>query len=137
MREFVLELEVDYYRPAKDERFEGYKLIWYKVILRAVYDYVLYKDSKSPSLRRLAEGSYRWLYESDEKFRKKIVKGREIFLDETPFNSFSNICELLSLDTDGIRKMASLLTRKDIRKIEFFQRSKYKSRKVESVGEMS
>jgi hypothetical protein len=77
------------------------------------------------------------LYESDEKFRKKIVKGREIFLDETPFNSFSNICELLSLDTDGIRKMASLLTRKDIRKIEFFQRSKYKSRKVESVEEMS
>ena len=45
MRELVIELEVDYYKPVKDERFEGYKLIWYKVILRAIYDYVLYKDS--------------------------------------------------------------------------------------------
>ncbi len=67
MRELVIELEVDYYKPVKDERFEGYKLIWYKVILRAIYDYVLYKDSKNTSLRRLADGASRWLYEPDVK----------------------------------------------------------------------
>lgn len=133
MREIVIELEADFYRPAKDERFEGYKLIWYKVILRAIYDYVLYKDSKSTSLRRLADGAHRWLYEPDIKNVTVKFNGRVIEREETPFNSFSNICHLLSLDTEGIRQTAKKLTRKDIRKIEFFQRSKYKKRAHEDI----
>jgi hypothetical protein len=133
MREFVIELEADFYRPAKDERFEGYKLIWYKVILRAIYDYVLYKDSKSSSLRRLADGAHRWLYEPDVKNVVVRFNGKRIEREETPFNSFSNICHLLALDTEGIRQTAKKLTRKDIRKIEFFQRSKYKKRTDENI----
>jgi hypothetical protein len=133
MRELVVELEVDYYKPAKDERFEGYKLIWYKVILRAIYDYVLYKDSKNTSLRRLADGASRWLYEPDVKTVSIVFNNRSIEREETPFNSFTNICHVLGLDTEGIRQTAKRLTRKDIRKIEFFQRSKYKKRINENV----
>ena len=73
------------------------------------------------------------MYEPDVKNVVVKFNGKRIEREETPFNSFSNICHLLALDTEGIRQTAKKLTRKDIRKIEFFQRSKYKKRTDENI----
>ena len=112
----------DYYRTPKIEQLEGFKLIWYKVILRAIYDYVLYKESRNKSLKRLADGAEKWLFLSARETSRKNIS-------LLPFNSLENLCTLLDLDMGEVRKFASKLNRTDIRKIEFFQRNKYKPRK--------
>lgn len=118
-----------FFRPNKIELLEGFKLIWYKVILRAVYDYVLYKESRNKSLRRLADNAEKWLFFPSLEKVNIIEHGLKKSTLMPPFNSIDNLCLILDLDVGEIRKFAKKISRKDIRKIEFFQRSKYKPRK--------
>ena len=129
MKDSLFLVDVDYVRPNKLEELEGFKLIWYKVILRAVYDYVLYKDSKNKSLKRLADSATKWIFFSALEDGSIVRDGIRIKGKLLPFNSLESLCIILDLDIQEIRKFANKLTRKDIRKIEFFQRGKYKPRK--------
>lgn len=87
------------------ERYVPYRLLWAKVIVRAAYDYALWKDSKDTRLRNYAKDAERWLFETSELM-----------------NSFDRICEVMDLDRTKIRNYARNLTRDQVKKLEFMER---------------
>lgn len=98
------------YRPRKTysgspDRNAPYRLLWVKVIIRAAYDYALWKDSKDLRHRKFAEDARKWLFDpSDLEF------------------GLSNICEVWGLPLTKIRKFARELTKEDVKKLEFKER---------------
>lgn len=112
--------------PRKINEHECFRLLWIKVILRASYDWVLYRDSKSKNLRRIAQDAYRWLFDPIKDRKIVVVKGNdvEVFFEE--FNSLDRLCEALDIEIDCVRKFASTLTRDKVRKLEFFDRTSKK-----------
>jgi hypothetical protein len=86
-----------------------YKVLWAKVIIRATYDYALWKDSPDIRLRRFAEDAARWLFEPSDP---------ELDL------SFENICAAFDFPTEKIRKKTRTLTREDVKKLEFRERER-------------
>jgi hypothetical protein len=88
--------------------FEPERLLWFRVILRAAYDYVLYKDSKDSKKRADGEEAYNWLFN----------------WPGDRFNSFESICTELNLSPDKIRDFTLNLPRSKIVKIEFLSRSR-------------
>lgn len=87
------------------ERYVPYRLLWVKVIIRAAYDYALWKESKDLRLKKYAQDAEKWLFDPSE-----LV------------NSFENICYLFDLDIDEIRRYARALTREEVKKLEFRER---------------
>ncbi len=88
--------------PFDPEKYGAIRMLWIKVIIRAAYDYALWKESNNVRLRRMAEDAFRWL-----------------FAESTLANSFQNICIQYSLPMMKIRAYAKRLTREDVRKLEF------------------
>ncbi len=95
-----------------------YKVLWAKVIIRAAYDYALWKDSNDIRLRRFAEDAAKWLFEPSDS---------ELEL------SFENICFAFDFPIEKIRKKTRSLTREDVKKLEFRERQG----KSELLGEFS
>jgi len=98
------------YRPRKTysgspDRNAPYRLLWVKVIIRAAYDYALWKDSKDLRHRKFAEDARKWLFDPSE-----LEFG------------LSNICEVWGLPITKIRKFARELTKEDVKKLEFKER---------------
>jgi hypothetical protein len=87
---------------------EAERLLWFKVILRAAYDFVLYKDSKDPDLKDKGDDAYHWLFEAPG----------------DRFNSFKYLCQELDLSVECVRNFVLTLPRSKIVKIEFLGRSK-------------
>ncbi len=92
------------------ERYVPYRLLWAKVIVRAAYDFALWKDSRDVRLRNYARDAERWLFD-EEKY------GSAGFM-----NSFNRICEVLNIDRQRIRDYAKNLTRDQVKKLEFMER---------------
>lgn len=110
------------YRPKLNEH-ECYRLLWIKVILRAAYDWVLYRNSKNSINRKIAKDAYSWLFEATKTKKKFVVNGEVEVIKIELFNSLENICGFLELDVDSVRKFARTLTREDIKKQEFLERT--------------
>lgn len=110
------------HRPKLSEH-ECYRLLWIKVILRAAYDWVLYRNSKNSINRKIAKDAHSWLFEVAKTKRKFIINGEIEALRIELFNSLENICGFLDLDVDSVRKFAKTLTRDDIKKQEFLERT--------------
>ena len=91
--------------PTPDLRYSGVRALWLKVILRAIFDWITYRDSTKLMQRKLAENAQSWLFKPN-----------------CLFNSFENICKYLDVDVDTVRDRASHMTRCDIAKIEFLER---------------
>ena len=91
--------------PAGDRRYAGVRALWMKVIIRAVFDWVTYRDSTKLDKMKYAESSYNWL------FKKSFL-----------FNSFENVCKLLDIDPEKVRHNASRMTKDDVAKIEHLER---------------
>jgi hypothetical protein len=91
--------------PYIAERYVPYQLLWAKVIIRAAYDFALWKESDDLRLRNYAKDAERWL-----------------FGDSGLSNSFDRICEVLNIDGARIRKYAKELTRDQVKKLEFMER---------------
>lgn len=87
------------------ERYMPYRILWAKVIVRAAYDYALWKDAKDLRLRKFAEDAERWLFESSD---------LEL--------SFENICFAFDFPVGHIRQRTKILTRDDVKKLEFRER---------------
>lgn len=87
------------------DRYAPYRLLWVKVIIRAAYDYALWKDSKDLRHRKFAEDARKWLFEPSD-------------LE----NSLEHLCELWGLPLGKIRHFASNLTKEDVKKLEFKER---------------
>jgi hypothetical protein len=119
-----IHFEVDLPQKTYLEEHEGFRLLWIKVIARAAYDWVLYRDSKSRYYKRLAESAHAWLFDI-RTYKRRIVHNNEIIEREyEPANSLNVICDYLDIDAEEVRKFAKRLTRREIRKLEFFNRVK-------------
>lgn len=95
-----------------------YKILWAKVIVRAAYDYALWKNSDDIRLRRFADDAARWLFDSP---------------DPDLELSFENICFAFDFPVEKIRKKTRTLTREDVKKLEFRERQG----RSEILGEIS
>lgn len=87
------------------ERYVPFKVLWAKVIIRAAYDYALWKDSKDIRLRKCAQEAEQWLFESSS-----LELG------------FENICFAFDFPIERIRSRTRVLTRDDVKKLEFLER---------------
>lgn len=87
------------------ERYIPYRLLWAKVIIRAAYDYALWKDSKELRLRKYAQDAEKWLFEPSS-----IELG------------FESICFKFDFPIEKIRARARSLTKDDVKKLEFRER---------------
>lgn len=95
-----------------------YRILWAKVIVRAAYDYALWRSSPDSRLRRFAEDAERWLFDPS---------------DPNLELSFENICFAFDFPVEKIRKKTRTLTREDVKKLEFRERQG----RSEMLGEIS
>lgn len=87
------------------DRYVGYRALWMKVIIRAAFDWVSYRDSNKLELRKIADSSYHWIFEPNRLF-----------------NSFENVCQLVGLAPSTIRSWVRTLTKEHVAKIEHLER---------------
>ena len=66
------------------------QVLWFAVIRRALFDWVMYKDAQMQHQREVARHAGEW-----------------IFVPSTSLNSFDNACRVTGLDPDAVR--ASIL----------------------------
>jgi thymidylate synthase ThyX len=90
---------------SRDDRYMGYRALWLKVVVRAVFDYVTYKDCSKLDKKRLADTAETWL------FKPNIC-----------FNGFENICRMLDIDPDRVRERALSLSQADVDRIKHYER---------------
>lgn len=87
------------------ERYIPYKILWAKVIIRAAYDYALWKDAKDFRLKKYAQEAEQWIFESSS-----LELG------------FENICFAFDFPVERIRARTRALTKDDVKKLEFRER---------------
>lgn len=102
----------DYGSDYHQKRYGAYAVLWLRVYIRAVFDYVQYKHSKSIKMRREYECARRWLFDIDG--------GLDI------------ICFLFGLPLDLLRDRARNMTKKDVKKLEHFERDGMLTRVLEN-----
>src|SRR5258708_16430852 len=106
MKNYPISMFQDTIAPASNEdRYAGNRALWLKVIIRAVFDWVQYRDSTRLPQKKLADSARDWLFEPSELF-----------------NGFENICVSLDVDPTRVRKWASGLSRDQVAKIEHLER---------------
>ena len=91
---------------ADDERYTGMRAMWLKVMIRAAFDWVSYRDHRDPRKLRDAKEAEAWLFHG-------WGQG---------FNSFENLCRLLQVSPQGVRRWATSLSKDQITKIEHLDR---------------
>jgi hypothetical protein len=87
------------------DRHRWVRLIWRKVIVRAIYDYVLWRDDPKIAKRHWAEDARKWLFEESE-------------LN----NSLSSVCFWAGVDIEKVRYYARIATKADVKKLEHIER---------------
>lgn len=87
------------------DRYAGVRALWLKVIIRAIFDWVCYRESTKIEKRKIAENAHAWLYDPSKLF-----------------NSFENICAFLEISPDLVRERAKNMTAEQITKIEHLER---------------
>lgn len=100
-----------------DVAFEE-KILWAAVLRRAVFDYVLYKGVRAHSLEW--KRAFQYIFSEDVKYEAGL--------------SFEEVCELFGWDPGYLRRLATELTRADVKKMEVGQmRSEFLFNLVASV----
>lgn len=95
------------FAPADQPRsYMGAKALWVKVIIRAVFDWVSYRDSPRLEKRKIAEQAALWIFNQSELF-----------------NGFENICAQLDIEPSRIRTWAKSISKDQVAKIEHLDRS--------------
>ena len=105
------EVEYTYCASGEDEisaqlrEAEGAKMLLLEIIRRAAFDWVLYRDSKRPEQKALAEEAVHWLFVEeggdDAELRRRERK---------EFTSFLSICDALDMDTHRVRDYVTRLS---------------------------
>jgi hypothetical protein len=93
------------YGPGTEERYAGARALWLKVIVRAAFDWVTYRDSDRLQQKKLAENAFIWLFEPSKLF-----------------NGFENICFYLDIDPERVREKIRMLSKDQVVKIEHAER---------------
>ena len=79
--------------------------MWLKVIVRAAFDWVSYRDSDKLLQKKLADSASLWLFEPSDLF-----------------NGFDSICLSLDIDPCRVRSWVKGLSKDQIAKIEHLER---------------
>lgn len=111
-------MEMEDQRDPSDDRYSGVRILLMKVIIRAMFDWVSYKDHPRQDKRKEAESARAWLFDKNDH----------------P-NSFENMCHSLGLQPRKIRERASNMTKADVAKIEFKDRRPVKDPKSKEESE--
>lgn len=82
------------------------RLLWIKAIIRAAFDYALYKGHRDLKLRKFALDAERWLFEPS-----RLI------------NSLESICQALDINIDLVRTFSRRVTREQVKKMEFLERA--------------
>lgn len=82
------------------------RLLWIKAIIRAAFDFALYKSHRDLKLRKFALDAERWLFEPS-----RLV------------NSLENICQALDINIELVRTFSRRVTREQVKKMEFLERT--------------
>jgi hypothetical protein len=88
-----------------EDRYVGTRALWLKVIIRAVFDWVSYRDSTNIQKLKLAESARNWLFERSELF-----------------NGFENVCFQIDLSPQKVRVWARSISKDQVAKIEHLDR---------------
>ncbi len=88
------------------DRYAGFRKLWGRVIQRAIYDWVAWRDSSKLEKKKQAELAAIWL------FKPNLL-----------FNGFENICRMLDIDPDHVRARARTFTIEDVLKAEHIDRT--------------
>lgn len=88
------------------DRYAGFRKLWARVVQRAVYDWVEYRDSTKLEKRKIAESAEAWL-----------------FKPSALFNSFENVCDILGIDVEQVRSRARKVTKDEVLKAEHVDRA--------------
>jgi len=96
--------------PSSDDRYAGVRMLWIKVIIRAIYDWITYRDSTKFHFRKLAESAEIWMFQENH-----------------TFNSFDNICTYINLEPSKVRSRIKSMSKEDAKKIEFLDRVSYEN----------
>ena len=83
----------------------GSKMLWASVLRRSIFDYVLYKGVGAHALEW--KRSVQYIFSVGQRYTNGL--------------SFEGVCELFGWDADYLRRMATKLTRDDIKKMETTQ----------------
>jgi hypothetical protein len=89
-----------------EERYAGVRALWLKVIIRAIFDWVSWRDSKKPEHRKVAEQAHLWLFRPGK----------------TVFNSLEGICEFLDISPAMVRSTALTMSKEQVIKVEHLER---------------
>lgn len=89
------------------DRYTGIRKLWGRVIQRAIYDWVAWRDSSKLEKRKTADMAEAWLFRPSESF-----------------NGFENICLMLDIDPEKVRARARQFTKEDVLKAEHVERSR-------------
>lgn len=90
--------------PYLPRRYEGYRKLWVKVIIRAIYDYVYGRDSTNQYNRLHANTAYAWIFKA---------KGE---------NSLENVCKFLGLDAEQFRTYVRTVKKSDLKRLRLTDR---------------
>jgi hypothetical protein len=92
-------------KPAED-RYGGIRILWIRVILRAMYDWISYRDSFDVQKLKWAQQAEEWL-----------------FKDSSLFNGLNNVCHLINITPSMVRLRACSMTKDDVVKMEHLERT--------------
>jgi hypothetical protein len=110
----------EYKMHSAASRYTGIVALWLKVIIRAVFDWVSYRDSQRLEQKKLAERAHQWL-----------------FLPSEHMNSFVAICYMIDIDVDKCRQWAKSISKDQISKIEHLEReSKFRNNELLMLAEI-
>lgn len=88
------------------DRYSGFRKLWSRVIQRAIYDWVAWRDSSKLEKKKTAELAEIWL------FKPNIL-----------FNGFENVCRILDIDPTEVRERARKFTKEEVLKAEHIDRT--------------
>jgi hypothetical protein len=91
--------------PALADRYVGFRVLWLKVIIRAVFDWVTYRDSLKLDKRKQAENAANWLFNENHLF-----------------NGLENVCVMLDLIPVRVRTWAKSMSKDQVTKMEHLER---------------
>ena len=93
-------------QPDQDDRYSGIRILWIRVIQRAIFDWVSYQDSTIKSKKSDAKSAYKFLF--------------------TDKDGLDYLCDVLCIDKDKFRHRASTMTKDEITKIEHLERTPHR-----------
>lgn len=98
--------------PHCGERFESVRVLWVAVVQRAIFDYITYKDSTTSRLD----------FRTAERF---------LFSDE---GGLVDLCQVMGWPLQAMRRRAKEMTKNEVRKMDFRERSSLPNNKSRSGG---